>query len=122
MDAHRYLARDVSDVRRPDVILPSQYFGVPRTLTPEQRLGIAVLNNAIHSVQKYRLAIDRRGRRLFNEVNEWMLDGETSWPYSFERICAVLDLDANAVRQRLRLGAERPPGDAGISHVTTQTG
>ena len=25
------------------------------------------------------------------------------WPYSFERICAVLDLDANAVRDRLRL-------------------
>ena len=122
MDANRYLAGDVSDVRRPDVILPSQYFGARRTLTPEQRLGIAVLNSALDSVQKYRLAIDRRGRRLFNEVKQWLLAGETSWPYSFERICAVLDLDANAVRQRLRLGAERPPGDAEIPHVTTQTG
>ncbi len=28
---------------------------------------------------------------------------ETDWPYSFERICGTLDLDANAVRRCLRV-------------------
>ena len=63
---------------------------------------IAVLQNAIDCVAKHRCAKDYRGRRLFDETTQWFLAEETDWPYSFEGICAVLDLDANAVRQALR--------------------
>jgi hypothetical protein len=64
---------------------------------------IAVLQNAIDCVAKHRRAKDYRGRRLFDETTQWFLAEDTDWPYSFEGICAVLDLDANAVRQALRL-------------------
>jgi len=67
---------------------------------------IAVLDDAIQCLQKYRFATNRRGRRLLREVTQWLLAEETDWPYSFPSICAVLDLDADAVRHRLRLAPE----------------
>jgi hypothetical protein len=90
---------------QPDIILPSQYVG-PRRLTPEHGLMIAVLRDAIDCVAKNRHAEDHTGRRLFDEATQWLLAEEADWPYSFECICGVLDLDANAVRRALRL-AER---------------
>jgi hypothetical protein len=92
---------------QPTVILPSQYFGPRRRLTPEHRLMIAVLQDAIDCVAQHRYAKHYRGRRLFDEATQWLLAVETDWPYSFECICGVLDLDANAVRRAAGL-LERP--------------
>jgi hypothetical protein len=89
-----------------DIILPSQYFGPRRTQVPEQRLMMAVLHDALDCVEKYRCATDSHGRWLFREAQRWFLADETDWPYSFECICGVLDLDSNAVRQRLRVAPE----------------
>jgi hypothetical protein len=86
-----------------DVVLPSQHFGPQRKQAPEQRLMIAVLHDALDCVEKYRFATGTHGRRLFREAQRWFLADETDWPYSFECICGVLDLDSNAVRQRLRV-------------------
>jgi len=88
---------------QPTIILPSQYFGSRRRLTPEHGLMIAVLQDAIDCVAKHRHAKDHRGRRLFDEATRWLLAEETDWPYSFECICGVLELDANAVRRALGL-------------------
>jgi hypothetical protein len=77
--------------------------GPSKTVAPERRLMIAVLEDAINCVTKYRFATDGRGRRLLDEEQQWLLSDETHWPYSFECICDVLDLDAHAVRQGLRL-------------------
>lgn len=90
-----------------NVILPSQYFAPRRKQAPEQRLMIAVLRDALDCVEKYRFATGRHGRRLFHEAKHWLFAEETDWPYSFECICGVLDLDANAVRQRLRVGPDQ---------------
>jgi len=70
---------------------------------------IAVLQDAIDCVEKYRFTHHHRGRRAFNEAMQWLLAEETDWPYSFESICGVLDLDASAVRSSLRLAPERQP-------------
>ena len=48
----------------PDIILPSQYFGVVERrgyLTPEKKLMLAVLESVVHDFQRYRLASRRRG-------------------------------------------------------------
>jgi len=103
------LAEVSSSLAQVDVILPSQYFGAPRKQAPEQRLMMAVLQDVIHCLEKYRCATDRDGRRLFGEAKEWLLADETAWPYSFECICGVLDLDSNAVRQRLLVAPEAQP-------------
>ena len=97
---------------QPHVILPSQHFQPPGKLTPERRLMMAVLDDAIRCVEKYRCSTDARGRRVFFEAKRWLLAEEPNWPYSFERICAVLDLDATAVRYRLLLAPPRQPASA----------
>ena len=102
MDANLRLTEIGAGMVQPNIILPSQYVA-PRKLTPEHELMIAVLRDAIDCVAKHRNAEDYRGRRLFDEATQWLLAEETDWPYSFENICAVLDLDKNAVRHALRL-------------------
>jgi hypothetical protein len=86
-----------------DIILPSQHFGAPKKLAPEYRLMIAVLEDALKCVTKYRSATDTRGRRLFEEEKQWLVSEETESPYAFACICDVLDLDADTVRRRLGL-------------------
>jgi len=71
---------------------------------------IAVLQDALDCVEKYRRAKDPCGQRLFADARRWLLAAGTDWLYSFESICGVLDLDLDAVRQRLRIAPPRPVG------------
>jgi hypothetical protein len=84
-----------------EIVLPSQYFAPPRNHAPEYRLMVAVLHDALACLDKYRFATSSRDRRHFREATRWFLAKDLDWPYSFERICNVLSLDARAVRRRL---------------------
>lgn len=86
-------------------VLPSQYFPAAVNGEPEHRLIIAVLRNAVECLEKYRSATDRPGQQLFRDEQRWFLASAGDWPYSFEGICEVLDLDADAVREHLKLAA-----------------
>jgi len=88
-------------VTEPYSVLPAQYFGVRRKQAPEQQLMIAVLHDALDCIEKHRFATHTSGRRLYREAQQWFMAREAGWPFSFESICSALDLDANAVRQRL---------------------
>jgi len=92
------------------IVLPSQHFQLRHKQKPEYRLMIAVLQDAVECVEKYRSATERRGRRLFREARQWFLADESDWPYSFECLCGALDLDANAVRHHLGVALEDQPG------------
>jgi hypothetical protein len=95
----------VASLRR-QVILSWQDFGPRRRKrAPEERLMIAVLHDALDCLEKYRFATGREGRRLFHQTKRWFLTDDTQWPYSFERICGALDLDASAVRRRIAIRA-----------------
>src|SRR5207253_11419367 len=61
----------------------------------------AVLENAIEYFQKYVLAKDERGKKLFQEAEEWILDKDSDWFFSFENICKVLELHPDYIRQKL---------------------
>jgi hypothetical protein len=67
----------------------------------EERLMQAVLENAIGHFQKYVLAKDERGKKLFQEAEEWILDKDSDRLYSFENICEVLKLHPDYMRQWL---------------------
>ena len=109
MAATLHLAGVPLSLLPPGVILPSQRFAPHGKLVPERRLMIAVLHDAIRCVEQYRCVTSPWNRRLSDEVAHWLLADKSDWPYSFENICAVLELDANAVRHRLRCTSERPP-------------
>jgi hypothetical protein len=87
-----------------DIILPPQYFRASTKLAPELRLMMAVLEDAIDCITKYRSAADREGRRIFDEEQQWVYSEESQWLYSFGSMCDVLDLDAEAVRRSLGFG------------------
>lgn len=110
MDVDHYLTGVPVALFEPLVILPAQHFDPPQKLAPEYRLMMAVLDDAVWCIEKYRFTTDARGRRLFEAAKQWLLATDLHWPFSFECICAALDLDANAVRRHLRLfPAQTPP-------------
>jgi hypothetical protein len=109
IEANLQLAGVPSSLTQLNIILPSQHFGPRCKQAPEQRLMIAVLHDALDCLEKYRFATGRQGGRLFREAKRWFLADEPDWPYSFECICGVLDLDSDAVRQRLGVAPDSQP-------------
>jgi hypothetical protein len=108
-------AKQVERMIEPDVVLPSQFFGTIRRQGPakqgECQLFAAVLEDAVHCFQKYHLARDRSGQRLFHEAEEWIM-AERDQPrdaptLSFEYVCDVLGLDPLYLRGGLQRWRER---------------
>ena len=96
----------------PEVILPTQFFATLRRDAPhkrgEYRLLVAVLEDAITCFQKYAFAVDKRGRRIFEEARRWIIDDakaperKNDCGFSFQQICGVLDLDPAYLRRGLQ--------------------
>lgn len=94
---------------QPLMLLPIQFFSAPDVSRPERGLMMAVLADAVRCIEKYRSSQSTRAEQEYGEAESWLLADEPNWPYSFEHICAVLKLDADAVRQRLRVPQAREP-------------
>jgi hypothetical protein len=67
----------------------------------EEGLMLAVLDNAIECFQKYVLAQREREKRLFQEAEDWILEKNSDWFFSFENICETLELYPDYIRQGL---------------------
>ena len=67
----------------------------------EERLMLAVLENAVEYFQKYVLARNPGGKQRFQEAEEWFLDKETEALYSFENICDTLGFHPDHIRKGL---------------------
>ena len=111
-----YSAADSSSLSleslEPEVILPSQFFeqikGEP-SAQPEKRLMLAVVEDAFATFQECLPGLTYRQRRLFKEVEEWFASTDETWPFSFQNICAALNLDADYLRLGLRRWKARQP-------------
>jgi len=73
-----------------------------RATTPERRLLVAILADAIDCYQKNLDARTTRGRRICREAETWILSDDHSWVFSFRNICDALGVDAEAMRARAR--------------------
>jgi hypothetical protein len=72
-------------------------------LEAEQKLMLAVLEDAVTSFQKYSATC--KEKRLFREAEEWILiQGETDRPFSFDNICENLGLNPDCIREGLLHG------------------
>ena len=85
----------------PETILPEQFFRRSGESSPERRLMLAVLEEALLDVRRSANRRTLRMRRLADEVEGWFAANDEGWPCSFLRICHALGLDAAAVRTRL---------------------
>ena len=72
----------------------------------EERLMLAVLENAVEYFQKYVLARKPSRKQLFREAEEWFLDKENEALYSFENICETLGLHPDPIRKGLMVWKE----------------
>jgi len=68
----------------------------------EEKLMLAVLASAVEYFQKYVLSKDQKGRKLFQEAEEWFLEKDSDQLFSFEYICETLGLHPDYLRQGLR--------------------
>jgi hypothetical protein len=93
-----------SHLLQPDTLLPSQYFAALRRKgahEPERRLAIAVLQDAVDCFQKHLCSRDRKARQLYLDAEEWICSDDRSWPFSFENICDLLQINAEYLRRGL---------------------
>jgi hypothetical protein len=94
----------------PETILPSQLIDrshLGASLQPEKRLMLAVLEDAVATVQRGTVSTARTAAREFTEVSDWFASDDVTWPYSFLNICAVLGFDAAYLRGGLARWRER---------------
>lgn len=80
-------------------LLPTQ-LPVATSWSPEKKLAAAVLASALLEIR------DHHGRaahrRRVAEALEWVQSEDAEWPYSFLRLCALFDLEADWVRGAVR--------------------
>jgi hypothetical protein len=93
------------DVVESGVSFRSALSSVDDEVSPERRLMVALLRDSIRSILKYRHARDLHGKRLLAEETRWMLSNDMSWFCAFARVCEVLDLNPQSVRNSLQLVA-----------------
>jgi hypothetical protein len=89
---------------QPDSLLSAHYFGTLRRKTllePEKRLMLAILEDAIHCFQDNLLTQNVRSRRLFEEAEEWIVEADGDWIFSFENICEALGFNPAYLREGL---------------------
>ena len=67
----------------------------------EERLMLAVLESAVEDFQKYVLARNPSGKKLFQQAEQWFLEKDNDEPFSFENICETLQLHPVYIRQGL---------------------
>ena len=76
---------------------------------PERSLMLAVLQDAITCLEKYRAFGSGENRRLFDEARDWILSEDSDWLFSFNNICEAIGLNTRYLRTGLIQMTERRP-------------
>jgi hypothetical protein len=77
--------------------------------TPEDRLMLAVLLDAVALLREHATGVRPHRQRLVADTARWFASDDDAWPLSFANICLGLGLEAPA----LRAGLERELTDLG---------
>lgn len=81
-------------------LLPEQFFGEIHRMARvgEKGLMLAILADAVDCLSKYSYISTRRGRRLFEEAYDWIVDEDEEYLFSAANICMALSLEHSVVR------------------------
>jgi hypothetical protein len=89
---------------QPDTLIPEQFLATYRRkfhLNPERSLMLAVLQDAIFCFQANLMATSKKKRMLFLEAEQWILDEDRVYVFSFENVCEMLGVGASYLRKGL---------------------
>ena len=78
-----------------------------RSLEPEKRLVLAILEDAILTFQDNHAARDGKKKRLFDQANVWIFNVSDDWVFSFKNICHVLEFNPEYIRKGLAQWREK---------------
>jgi len=97
------LEEKITSLFEPDTLLSAQYLDLHRKalLEPEKRLMLAVLEDAINCFQVNVMAQSGRGKKLFNESEDWIMGRDDDWIFSFVSVCELLRFSPEYVRRGL---------------------
>ncbi len=110
------MSEDSFNITSRDNLLIDQYMDTFRRseyLGSEKSLLVAILDDAVQEYRKYDRAHDADGKRRFREVQEWLMQEDDEWIFSFHNVCELLGLDPEYVRRGLsetqsKSGQEKP--------------
>ena len=88
-----------------DTLAPLTYLDFSHRKTydePEEKLLLALLNDAVYCFQHHFGARSRAGMKLFFAAEEWILQRDDDSPFSFENVCQHLGIEANSLRYALQ--------------------
>jgi hypothetical protein len=89
-----------------EILVPAQFFTAAAhsqvSWTPERRLLLAVLEDAVVMFIRYFNDHTTRGKRLFRETQGWFASTDRTSLCAFETICDHLNMDAEYIRLGLR--------------------
>ena len=96
---HRAGTALASTMFQPDVLVPGQWLrGHTRQLSPEQRLALAVLEDAVGTLLSSTVLRDVAWSRRVQEDLAWLRDTDAKRPFTFAYVCQALGLDPGWIR------------------------
>ena len=87
-----------------DTLLVENFFKDRRGKTlvlPEQRLMLAILEDALQCFQDNCSAKYGKKKQLFENVQQWFFEPSSGWVFGFESICSVLGFEPDYLRKGL---------------------
>ena len=96
----RFFRIDDDSFDSPDSVVVEQFFK-NGFRGGEERLMLAVLQDAVECFQENVLAQSPSEEKLFQEAEDWILAKNSDWLFSFENICETLQLNPGYIRRGL---------------------
>jgi len=97
-------SNNIGSLFQPDTLLMENFFNDRRGKTlvlPEQRLMVAILEDALQCFQENCSAKHGKKKQLFENVQKWFFEPSSGWVFGFESICSVLGFEPDYVRKGL---------------------
>jgi hypothetical protein len=91
-------------VFQPDILVDAQFQSTYRARfyrDPERVLMLALLKDAVVSFQENLTMTCKRKQAMHGEAEEWILNKDKSYLFSFENVCDMLGYDASYMREGL---------------------
>jgi hypothetical protein len=95
----------VSSLFQVDTLAAQQYHDTYRRKMPQQseiRLMLAVLEDAINCYQDNIFAVNKKRMQLFQDAEDWFMNDDASWIFSFVSICSILNLAPDYFRMGIK--------------------
>lgn len=105
---------------QPDILIETQYQSTYRRrfhLDPERVLMLAVLQDAVGCFQEHAQTTCKRKQAMHRDAEEWILNRDQVYPFSFENVCEALGYDAEYLRKGLIRWKE-----AAVASLTQKSG